>query len=310
MGIINNITELVGKTPLVKLNRIFKDFEPITITAKLEQFNPCNSVKDRAALGMIVDAENSGRLRSGGTIIEATSGNTGIAMGCIAAIRNYRCIVVMPENTNRERQWMLSMFGVETIFTPSHLGMQGAVDEAEKLSTEIKGAVMLKQFDNEANAAVHEQTTAEEIWEDTEGKVDLFIAGVGSGGTVTGVARGLKKRKKSIKIVAVEPASSPVLSGGCCGQHMIMGLGAGFVPSIYDANLIDEIVQVGDEEAVIWAKRLVREEGIFAGISSGAALCGASKYLERTKSANRLAVVLCPDGGERYLSVPLLFGKV
>lgn len=305
MNIAPDIVSLIGKTPLVKINKIFGD-DDCTVAAKLEQFNPCSSVKDRAALGMILDAEESGKLISGGTLIEATSGNTGIALAFISVVRGYKAIIVMPESMSIERQRFLAAFGAEVVLTPSHLGMNGSIEEAERLASTIDKAFLVGQFENKSNPAFHEKTTAEEILEDTEGKVDVFIAGIGSGGTVTGVGRRLKKHNPSIKVIGVEPSASSVLSGGRCGPHMIQGIGAGFVPEIFDRSVIDQIIPVGDQEAYDWTRKMIQQEGIFAGISSGAALCATSKYLQFRRKTDQIIVTLLPDTAERYLSVPML----
>jgi cysteine synthase A len=258
---------------------------------------------------MIRDAEKQGKLREGGTIIEATSGNTGIALAFIAAARGYELIVTMPDSMSRERQKMFMLFGAKVELTQAHLGMQGAIDRARELQKKIPGSVGISQFDNPANPLAHEITTAKEILADTDGKADVVVAGVGTGGTITGLARGLKKENPAIQIVAVEPAGSSVLSGGSPGPHMIQGIGAGFVPSILDRSLLDETVTVTDNEAFQWARRIIREEGILCGISSGAALCATDKYLRTSKAENRVAVVILPDTGERYLSVTGFAGE-
>ncbi len=306
MKIHNDITKVIGHTPLVRLTRII-DAGTNTVAAKLEQFNPGASVKDRAALSMIEDAEMTGKLKEGGTIIEATSGNTGIALAFIAAARGYKTIIVMPESMSLERQRLLAAFGAKLELTPAHLGMKGSIDRAQALAKEIQGSFLVGQFDNPANPRIHERTTAEEILEDTDGKVDVFIAGVGTGGTITGVGRRLKKHNHKIKIIAVEPAASSVLSGGRCGPHMIQGIGPGFVPSVFEKNIIDEIITVGDQEAYEWTRKIIYQEGILAGISSGAAACGVEKYIRKNKPAGQLIVTVFPDTAERYLSVPMLF---
>jgi cysteine synthase A len=305
VNIASDIIALIGKTPLVRINRIFGQLD-CTVAAKLEQLNPAASVKDRTALGMIVAAEQSGALGAGGTLVEATSGNTGIAMAYIGVVRGYKVIVVMPESMSVERQRLLSAFGAKVVLTPSHLGMQESIDEAQRLAATIPGAVVVGQFKNPANPTIHEQTTAEEILADTDGKVDVFIAGIGTGGTITGVGRRLKRHNAAIRIIGVEPAASSVLSGGRCGPHMIQGIGAGFVPDILDRTLIDEVIGVGDVEAYEWTRKIIQQEGIFAGISSGAAACATARYLRHRRKGDKVIVTLFPDTGERYLSVPML----
>lgn len=302
MKYAQDITQLVGNTPLVRLNNVIEAGSNLML-AKLEQFNPCGSVKDRPALSMIEDAEKHGRLKQGGTIIEATSGNTGIALAFIAAARGYRLIVVMPDSMSFERQKLFILFGARVELTQAHLGMQGAIDRAERLRDETPGSIIVGQFDNPANPQAHECTTAQEILDDTDGKVDVVVAGVGTGGTITGVARRLKKEKPSVMMVAVEPSGSSVLSGDAPGPHMIQGIGAGFVPSIMDMSLVDQTVKVSDAEAFLWVRNVIRTEGILVGISSGAALCGADKYLRSGKLEDKVVVVIFPDTGERYLSV-------
>ncbi len=304
MKFARDITQLIGHTPMVRLNRLYGDKQN-TVLAKLEQFNPCASVKDRAALSIIEDAEKKGRLKSGGTIIEATSGNTGIALAFIATVKGYSLIVVMPESMSIERRRLLAAFGARVELSPAHLGMKGAIDLARQLHKKIKGSLVAGQFDNQANPAIHETTTAEEILSDTDGKVDVLVAGVGTGGTITGVARRLKRHNSSIRIVAAEPTGSAVLSGRGCGPHMIQGIGAGFVPSIVDKNLIDEVVTVTDDEALSWTREVIRKEGVLAGISSGAAACAAGKYIKKHDLSGAIVVVIFPDSGERYLSVPM-----
>lgn len=306
MNIYPNIVSLVGKTPLVKINKVF-DCADCTVAAKLEQYNPCSSVKDRTALGMIISAEESGRLKSGGTIIEATSGNTGIALAYISVVRGYKTIIVMPESMSIERKRLLLSFGVKLVLTPPHLGMKGAIEQAEKLAASIEGSFLVGQFENSANPQFHEKTTAEEILADTDGQIDVFVAGIGTGGTITGVGRRLKKHNPAIKIIGVEPAASCVISGGFCGPHMIQGIGAGFVPKIFDMSVVDEIISVGDQEAYEWTRKIIQQEGILVGISSGAALCATDKYLRSCGKKEGLIVTLFPDTGERYLSVPMLF---
>jgi cysteine synthase A len=305
MNIARDITALVGHTPLVRLNRVV-DSAANTVVAKLEQFNPCASVKDRTALGMIDDAEKRGTLTPGTTIVEATSGNTGIALAFICASRGYRLIVVMPESMSLERQRMLRAFGARVELTPAHLGMTGAIERSEQIQRETPGSLAMKQFVNPANPAIHQSTTAEEILADTDGAIDVLVAGVGTGGTISGIGRRLKKHNPAIEIVAVEPATSSVLSGGKQGAHSIQGIGAGFVPETFDRSVVTEIVQVTDSEAYDWTRQIMLKEGILAGISSGAAACGAAKYLKRSGKKAALVVVMFPDTGERYLSIPML----
>jgi cysteine synthase A len=302
--VAEDITKLIGRTPLVQLKRVL-DPETNFIAAKLEQFNPCASVKDRPAIGMIEDAERRGLLKPGATIIEATSGNTGIALAFIAAARGYQLIVTMPESMSVERRNLLKLFGAKLELTPAHLGMKGAIERADELKRKTKGAFLVSQFDNPANPAAHEATTAEEIWADTDGRVDIVVCGVGTGGTLTGIGRNLKKRKASLRLIAVEPASSAVLSGSACGAHAIQGLGAGFVPSVLDKKCIDAIVKVTNEDAFTSARELARREGILAGLSSGAVLAGTIQYLKtHPEVQSSFLVLIFPDSGERYISLP------
>ncbi|MBN2058358.1 MAG: cysteine synthase A [Candidatus Saganbacteria bacterium] len=303
-GIAKDITQLVGKTPLVRLSKV-TDGAGALVIAKLESFNPCGSVKDRIGLAMIDAAEAEGRICEGATIIEPTSGNTGIGLAFVCAARGYKLILTMPETMSLERRNLLKAFGAEIVLTEGAKGMQGAIDKAEELLKTTRNSFMPQQFKNPANPEAHRQTTAEEIWQDTEGKVDIFVAGVGTGGTLTGVGEALKKKKKSIKIVAVEPSASAVLSGDPAGPHLIQGIGAGFVPDVLNRKIIDEIVQVSDEDAFVLARRLARDEGILAGISSGAAVAAAVKLAAQNKSKGKMIVVLLPDTGERYLSTAL-----
>ena len=307
MAIYNTITELIGKTPLVKLstfaaNRNLK----ANVIAKVEFFNPGGSVKDRIALSMILDAEEKGILRKGGTIIEPTSGNTGVGLSLVGAVRGYKVILTMPETMSIERRKLAQAYGTQIVLTPGSEGMKGAIRKAEELRDSTPGAVILQQFENPANPAVHVRTTGEEVWTDSEGKVDVFVAGVGTGGTVSGVAKALKAHNPNIYVVAVEPASSAVLSGNPSGAHKIQGIGAGFVPKNYSAELIDEVLPVSNEDAFATARAVAKEEGIFVGISSGAAAYAASVVAQRPEFAGKNIVVLLPDTGERYLSTALL----
>jgi len=303
MRIFPSITELIGNTPLVQLNRIGKGY-PGRIVAKLESANPGSSVKDRIALAMIEDAEEKGLIDKDTVLIEPTSGNTGIGLAMVAAVKGYRLILTMPETMSVERRKLLKALGAEIVLTDGTLGMGGAIREAERLLAQYPRSFMPQQFRNPANPAVHERTTALEIWNDTDGKVDIFVAGVGTGGTISGVGKVLKS-KKPVHVVAVEPARSPVLSGGQAGPHRIQGIGAGFVPQVLRREVIDEILQVTDEDALQTARRLAREEGILAGISSGAAFYGALEVARRPDSQGKLIVVVLPDTGERYLSTTL-----
>ncbi len=304
MPIHPDAISIIGETPLVRLARFAPEVE---LVGKLEMRNPGGSVKDRIAWAMVRDAEERGLLRPGGVVVEPTSGNTGIGLALVCAVRGYRLILVMPETMSAERRAVLQALGAELVLTPGEEGMAGAVRAARDLARRY-GAFMPGQFDNPANPRIHEETTAEEIWRDTEGKVDAFVAGVGTGGTVTGVGRALKRKKPTVHVVAVEPAASPVLSGGPPGRHRIQGIGAGFVPPVLDRSAIDEVVTVTDEEAAEAARRLARTEGILAGISSGAALAAALRVAGRPKSREKLIVVLLPDTGERYLSTGLFGG--
>jgi cysteine synthase A len=302
--IAGNAIELVGNTELVRLNRI-TDGAVATVVAKLESQNPGGSVKDRIGVSMVLDAEEKGVLKPGAIIIEPTSGNTGIALALVCAVKGYRLILTMPETMSLERRTLLRAYGAEVVLTPGHEGMTGAVKKAEALAAMTPGAWIPQQFNNAANPKIHRETTAEEIWRDTDGTVDIFVAGVGTGGTVSGVGEALKKRKAGVKIVAVEPSDSPVLSGGKSGPHKIQGLGAGFVPENYHATVVDEIIQVTNEDAIETARRLMREEGLMAGISSGAAAYAAIVVAKRPENKGKLVVVVFPDTGERYLSTML-----
>ena len=301
MNYAPDMSGLIGRTPLVRINSLAAGSKALLL-AKLEFFNPSSSVKDRAAYGMLKDAEDRGLLKPGALVVEPTSGNTGIGLAWLCAIRGYRLVLTMPDTMSVERRRILHGFGAKMVLTPGAAGMAGAVARAEEIVAATPGAFMPRQFSNPANPAIHEATTAAEIWADTEGKVDLLVAGVGTGGTLTGAARGLKKLKPGVKIIAVEPAASPILSGGKAGPHRIQGLGANFIPEVLDRGLIDEIVQVSDEEAGVMARRLMREEGIFAGISSGAAMRAALSAAALPGMEGKTIVVVLPDTGERYLS--------
>lgn len=304
LKIYNSITELIGKTPLVRLSKTGAGLQA-EVLLKLELFNPGGSVKDRIGLAMIQAAEKSGELRPGSVIIEPTSGNTGIGLASVAAARGYRLILTMPETMSVERRKLLAAYGAELVLTPGSQGMAGAIRKAEELAAEIKGSFIPQQFKNPANPDIHRQTTALEIWNDTEGKVDLVVAGVGTGGTITGVAEVLKAKKNGLKAIAVEPADSPVLSGGQPGPHKIQGIGAGFVPETLNTKIIDEIIKVTTEEAFSASRKLARGEGILIGISSGAALHAALQVAARPENKGKLLVVILPDTGERYLSTGL-----
>jgi len=304
MNIAKDMTELVGRTPLVWLNRIAADCGA-KIAGKLEFFNPAGNVKDRIGLSMVLDAEKQGKIKPGDTIVEPTSGNTGIALAWVAAAKGYKLILTMPESMTVERRKLLELLGAELVLTRAEEGMMGAVQKAEEIVADTAGAFMPQQFKNAANPQIHRETTAEEIWVDTDGTVDIFVAGVGTGGTLTGVAEVLKSRKESVLAVAVEPSASPVLSGGRANPHAIQGIGAGFVPDILNTDIIDEIVQVGNQDAFAMAKRLAREEGILAGISSGAAVAAAVKVASRKANAGKTVVTVLPDTAERYLSTEL-----
>ncbi|MDA8217839.1 MAG: cysteine synthase A [Dehalococcoidales bacterium] len=302
--IANDVTELVGHTPLVRLNKVTAG-AGATVVAKLESFNPLGSVKDRIGLAMIEAADQEGLLSKDTVIVEPTSGNTGLALGFVAAARGYKLILTMPETMSVERRQLLRALGAEIVLTPGKEGMSGAVRRAEELTRETPNAWMPQQFRNPANPAVHRRTTAEEIWADTDGAVDIFVAGVGTGGTITGVGQALKARKPGLQVVAVEPTESPVLSGGQSGPHKIQGIGAGFVPEVLDRGVVDEIVQVSGAEAMAMGRRLAREEGLLVGISSGAAAFAAVAVARREENKGKLVVVLLPDTGERYLSTEL-----
>jgi cysteine synthase len=300
-GIANDSTELIGNTPLVRLNRVAKGLGA-EVVVKLESFNPLSSIKDRIGVAMIVDAEARGLIKKGTVIIEPTSGNTGIALAFVCAARGYRLVLTMPDTMSIERRQLLTILGAELVLTPGVEGMTGAIKKAEQLVAENPGYFMPQQFKNPANPEIHRLTTAEEIWRDTAGRVDILVAGVGTGGTITGITGVLKARKPSFKAIAVEPEGSPVLSGGKAGSHKIQGIGAGFIPDVFRKELIDEILTVSNEDAGIMARRLAKEEGILAGISSGAAVSAALKVAGRPENKGKLIIVILPDTGERYLS--------
>jgi cysteine synthase A len=303
MKIANNVTELIGNTPLVKLNRL--NTTQATIALKLEYFNPAHSVKDRIAAAMIDAAETAGKIKPDTIILEPTSGNTGIGLAMVCAARGYKATFVMPETMSRERKLMLKAFGAELILTPGPEGMPGAIKKANELAAADSRYFIPQQFDNPANPEIHRRTTAEEVWRDTDGQVDIFVSGIGTGGTITGVGEVLKARKPGVKIVAVEPDASPVLSGGQRGPHPIQGIGAGFVPSILNTKVYDEIVRVKNDDALTTARRLATEEGLMVGISSGAAVWSALEVAKRPENAGKLIVVIIPSFGERYLSTVL-----
>lgn len=307
MKIYNDITEAFGNTPLVRLNRITGGAKA-NVFAKLEFYNPSSSVKDRIGIAMVDAAERSGQLKPGGTIVEATSGNTGIALAMVGAARGYKTILTMPDSMSKERRALLRAYGAELVLTPAAEGMKGAVARAEEIGK--KDAVLVRQFENDANPEIHRKTTAEEIWKDTDGKVDVFVGGIGTGGTITGVGQVLKQRKPDVKIIAVEPADSPILNGGNPGPHKIQGIGPNFVPAILDRKIYDEVIDVKTDDAVKYAKRAAAEEGILAGISSGAALWAASEVAKRSEFAGKNIVVLLASYGERYLSTILFEGLV
>jgi len=299
--IYNNIAETIGNTPLVRLNRVTEGLKA-TVLAKVESFNPAGSVKDRIGYAMIKDAEERGILKPDTVIVEPTSGNTGIALAFVAAAKGYRCILVMPDTMSLERRKLLKAYGAELVLTPGAEGMKGAVAKAQEIAASLPNAWVPQQFENPANPAIHRRTTAEEIWRDTDGNVDIVVGGVGTGGTITGVGEVLKARKPDVKIVAVEPAESPVLSGGQPGPHKIQGIGAGFVPKVLNTEIIDEIIKVSSDDAVATARRLAREEGILTGISAGAAVTAALQVAARPENEGKTVVVILPDTGERYFS--------
>ncbi len=306
MSIYKNITDLIGNTPLLELSKTAKEYDlNATVLAKLEYFNPAGSVKDRIAKAMIDDAEEKGLLRPGSVIIEPTSGNTGIGLASVAAARGYRLIIAMPETMSIERRNLMKAYGAELVLTEGAKGMKGAIQKAEELAAEIPGSFIPSQFTNPANPAIHEKTTGPEIWNDTDGKVDIFVAGVGTGGTLSGTGAYLKSKNPNVKIVAVEPTSSPVLSEGKAGPHKIQGIGAGFVPETLNTDIYDEVITVTNEDAFATGKAIVRNEGVLVGISSGAAVWAAIQLAKRPENKGKTIVALLPDTGERYLSTPM-----
>jgi len=311
-AVYNDLTETVGNTPLVRIGKLIRS--EATILAKIESFNPMASVKDRVGLAMIEAGEREGKITPKTTIIEPTSGNTGIALAFVCAVRGYKCVLTMPESMSLERRKILRAMGAELVLTPANEGMPGAIKKAEQFVKDTPDSFMPNQFDNPANPAIHRKTTAEEIWRDTNGQVDILIAGVGTGGTITGVAETIKQRKNTFQAIAVEPAQSPVLSQFRAGEelnpgpHKIQGIGAGFVPKVLNLEMVDEIIKVDQENAMEWARRAAREEGLFVGISSGAALSAADSVAQRPKNAGKMIVVIIPSFGERYLSSPLFEG--
>lgn len=302
MPIYDDVTKLIGNTPLVRINRLIDS--DATVVAKLEFYNPASSVKDRIGVSIIDAAEAAGELKPGGTIVEATSGNTGIALAMVGAARGYKVVLTMPETMSKERRALLRAYGAELVLTEGALGMKGAVAKSEEIAAE-RGGILARQFANEANPEIHRKTTAEEIWKDTDGQVDIVVSGIGTGGTITGVGQVLKSRKPEVQMVAVEPAESPILNGGQPGPHKIQGLGANFVPEILDRDIYDEVIDINAETAVEWARRAAKEEGLLVGISSGAALAAADQVARRPENAGKTIVVVIPSFGERYLSTIL-----
>ncbi|MGO1172860.1 MAG: cysteine synthase A [Actinomycetaceae bacterium] len=307
--IFDDVTQAVGRTPLVRLNRV-TDGAGATVLAKLEHFNPANSVKDRIGVAIIDAAEASGDLTDGGTVVEATSGNTGIALAMVGAARGYKVVLTMPETMSKERRALLRAFGAELILTPGPDGMRGAVEAADKVAAERPGAVLARQFANQANVEIHRATTGPEVWNDTDGSVDIFVSGIGTGGTITGAGSYLKSQKPEVRLVAVEPEESPILTGGKPGPHKIQGLGANFVPEILDTELYDEVVDINIDASLTYARRAATEEGLLVGISSGAAIAAAVQVAQRAENAGNTIVVILPDLGERYQSTPLFEGLV
>jgi cysteine synthase A len=300
--IYDDVTKLIGNTPLVRINRLIDS--DATVAAKLEFYNPASSVKDRIGVSIVDAAERSGELKPGGTIVEATSGNTGIALAMVGAARGYQVVLTMPETMSKERRALLRAYGAELVLTEGALGMKGAVEKANEIAAE-RGGVLARQFANEANPAIHRETTAEEIWKDTDGQVDIVVAGIGTGGTITGVGQVLKERKPGVQIVAVEPEESAILTGGQPGPHKIQGIGANFIPEILDRDVYDEVIDINADTAVEWARRAAKEEGLLVGISSGAALAAANQVATRPENAGKTIVVVIPSFGERYLSTIL-----
>ena len=302
MPIHDDVTSLIGNTPLVRINRLIES--GATVAAKLEFYNPASSVKDRIGVSIIDAAERAGELKPGGTIVEATSGNTGIALAMVGAARGYNVVLTMPETMSKERRALLRAYGAELVLTPGSEGMKGAVTRAEDIAAE-RGGILARQFANEANPEIHRRTTAEEIWKDTDGQVDIVVSGIGTGGTITGVGQVLKSRKPGVQMIAVEPEESPILNGGQPGPHKIQGLGANFVPEILDTSIYDEVIDINAETAVEWARRAAKEEGLLVGISSGAALAAAARVAARPENDGKTIVVIIPSFGERYLSTIL-----